>query len=366
MSRPVLPGPTAHNKQPLPNGLTQADGAGSTVGVAVVGCGYWGPNLVRNFFETPECRVTAICDASPERLSLMSRRHPSVAATQRFDDLLQNPAVDAIALATPVHTHAALARRALHAGKHVLVEKPLTTSSAEAEELVELAARKRLVLMVDHTFIYTGAVQRIKQLLEGGELGGLYYYDSVRVNLGLVQHDVSVIWDLAAHDFSIMDYLIQQRPRGVSAVAAAHLPGGLADVAYLTVFFDNSLIAHFHVNWLSPVKVRQVLIGGDRRMVLYDDIEPTEKVKVYDRGVQWTEDPTEARRERLVAYRTGDMYAPKFDQTEALRRECGHFMSCITTGHTPLTDGVAGLRTVRLLEAAERSLAQGGRVEPVA
>jgi predicted dehydrogenase len=219
--------------------------------------------------------------------------------------------------------------------------------------------------MVDHTFVYTGAVRRIKQLMDTRELGSLYYYDSVRVNLGLVQHDVSVVWDLAAHDFAIMDYLIAAQPRAVSAMGAAHLPGGIPDVAYLTVLFDSSLLAHFHVNWLSPVKVRQVLIGGDRRMVLYDDIESTEKVKVYDRGVQWTEDPNEARRERLVAYRSGDMYAPKFDQTEALRTECAHFVDCIRSGATPITDGHAGLRTVRLLAASERSLTRGGAVEPI-
>lgn len=337
----------------------------STVGVAVVGCGYWGPNLIRNFFETAECRMAAICDAIPERLAAMQRRHPSVVATPRFDDLLSDPNVDAIAIATPVQTHARLARQALEAGKHVLIEKPMTTSSAEAEELIEIAARRGLVLMVDHTFVYTGAVRRIKQLIDTGELGSLYYYDSVRVNLGLVQHDVSVIWDLAAHDFSIMDHLIGGRPRGVSAVGAVHLPGGMADVAYITVLFDNNLLAHFHVNWLSPVKVRQVLIGGDRRMVLYDDIEATEKIKVYDRGVEWTDDQNEARRERLVAYRTGDMYAPKFDQGEALRTECSHFVECIRSQRTPITDGLAGLRTVRLLEAAERSLRNAGEIERI-
>jgi len=343
-----------------PAPITRSNARSSSVNVAVVGCGYWGPNLIRNFFETPDCRVAAICDTSPERLAAMNRRHPSVAATTDFRDLLADPNVDAIAIATPIHTHATLARRALQAGKHVLIEKPMTTSSTEAEQLIELADQHGLQLMVDHTFVYTGAIRRIKQLVDTGELGSPYYYDSVRVNLGLVQHDVSVIWDLAAHDFAIMDYLIAAPPRAVSAVGAAHLPGGMTDVAYLTVLFDNNLIAHFHVNWLSPVKVRQIMIGGDRRMVVYDDIEATEKVKVYDRGVQWTDDPNEARRERLVAYRSGDMYAPKFDQREALRTECAHFIECIRSGQTPATDGHAGLRTVRLLEAAARSLATGG------
>jgi predicted dehydrogenase len=334
-----------------------------TVGIAVVGYGYWGPNLLRNFFDTPDCRVVAVCDMSEARLGAVRQRHPSVVTTTDFEELLLDPAVDAIAIATPVHTHADLARRALRAGKHVLVEKPMTASSAEAEELVALADAEGLVLMVDHTFIYTSAVRRIKQLIDTGELGRLYYYDSVRVNLGLVQHDTNVVWDLAAHDLSIMDYLIERQPRSVTAVGAAHLPGEMADVAYLTVMFDDSLIAHFHVNWLSPVKVLQVLIGGDRRMVVFDDIQPTEKIKVYDRGVQWTDDPTEARRERLVAYRIGDMYAPVLDQTEALRTECAHFIECIRSGRTPFSDGRAGLRVVRLLEAAERSLCNGGSME---
>lgn len=337
--------------------------AGSTVSVAVVGCGYWGPNLIRNFFDTPGATMAAVCDLSEARLEAMSRRHPSIVATTSLDDVLADPAIDAVAIATPVATHGKLARRALEAGKHVLIEKPMTTSSAEAAELVELARSKGLILMVDHTFVYTGAVRRVKQMIDSGELGNLYYYDSVRVNLGLVQHDVSVVWDLAAHDLAIMDHLIAQRPTGISAVSAAHLPGGMADVAYITVHFADNLIAHFHVNWLSPVKVRQVLIGGDRRMILYDDIESTEKVKVYDRGVRWNDDPLEARRETLVAYRLGDMFAPVLDQTEALRNECAHFVECIMTGSTPMTDGESGLRTVRMLEAAERSLLHGGRVE---
>jgi len=335
------------------------------VGVAVVGCGYWGPNLLRNFFDTPGCRVVAACDLSEQRLEAMARRHPSLRATTSLDDVLDDPAVHAIAVATPVASHAALARRALEAGKHVLVEKPMTLSTEEAQALVELAEARGLQLMVDHTFVYTGAVRRIKQMIDSGELGKLYYYDSVRVNLGLIQHDVSVVWDLAAHDLAIMDHLIEQRPVGISAMSATHFPGGMADVAYITVQFEDNLIAHFHVNWLSPVKVRQVLIGGDRRMILYDDIEATEKVKVYDRGIRWNDDPIEARRETLVAYRLGDMYAPVLDQTEALRNECAHFIESVRAGTTPLTDGRAGLRTVQMLEAAERSMRNGGAMEPL-
>ncbi len=337
----------------------------STVGVAVVGCGYWGPNLIRNFFDTPNCRVTHICDQSQARLDLMSARHPSVIATTQFDDLLKDPRIDAIALATPVHTHATLARQALLAGKHVLIEKPMTTTSADAEMLIEIAAQKNLVLMVDHTFIYTGAVRRIKQMIDTGELGGLYYYDSVRVNLGLVQSDVSVVWDLAAHDLAIMDYLLGQKPVGIGAVGATHFSGGMADVAYITAQFANNLIAHFHVNWLSPVKVRQVLIGGDRRMVLYDDMQITEKVKVYDKGVNWNDDPDQARRDTLVAYRLGDMHAPVLDEREALKGSCGEFVTSIITTGTPETDGHAGLRVVRMLEAADRSLKNHGAMEHI-
>ncbi|MBF6599307.1 MAG: Gfo/Idh/MocA family oxidoreductase [Dehalococcoidia bacterium] len=335
------------------------------MGVAVIGCGYWGPNLIRNFFDTPGCHVVAACDLSETRLEAISRRHPSLAALTSVDDVLRDPTIDAVAIATPVNTHAQLAMRALEAGKHVLVEKPMTATVAEAEALVALADASGLTLMVDHTFVYTGAVRRIKQMIDTGELGNLYYYDSVRINLGLIQHDVSVIWDLAAHDLAIMDYLIAQRPTGISAVASTHFPGGMADVAYLTVRFADAMIAHFHVNWLSPVKVRQVLISGDRRMALYDDIESTEKVKVYDRGVRWNDDPLEARRDALVAYRLGDMFAPVLDQTEALRNECAHFIDCMRSGETPATDGHAGARTVRMLAAAERSIAEHGALVPL-
>jgi predicted dehydrogenase len=335
----------------------------SDVRVAVIGCGYWGPNLIRNFFDTPGCTVSAVCDVSAERLAHMKHRHPSVRVTSEVDEVLRDPNIDAVAIATPVRTHYALADAALRSGKHVLVEKPMTTTTQEAEVLVALAEREGLTLMVDHTFIYTGAVRKIKSLLDAGELGRMFYYDSVRVNLGLIQHDVSVIWDLAAHDLAIMDYLLEQSPVSIGATAAAHFPGGLADVAYITVQFPDSLIAHFHVNWLSPVKVRQVLLGGDRRMVLYDDIEATEKVKVYDRGVQWNGDPEEARTKALVGYRLGDVFTPQLDQTEALRHECAHFIECVRENKSPLTDGESGLRNVRMLEAAEFSLRHDGAIQ---
>jgi len=345
----------------LPAPGTAAGGRGGLVGVAVVGCGYWGPNLVRAFFDTPDCRVIALCDAQPERMGPLLQRHPSVEGTAYFGDLLRDPRIDAIAIATPASTHADLALRALRAGKHVLVEKPMALRSAEAEALIETAAQLDRVLMVDHTFAYTGAVRRIRELLDEGALGELYYYDSVRINLGRVQHDINVIWDLATHDFSIMDYLLARQPRAISAVASAHIVPGRADVAYITALYEHDLLAHIHVNWLSPVKVRQTLIGGDRRMVVYNDVEPTEKVKIYDRGVSCNLAADAPPRER-VAYRLGDVYAPTLDNTEALITECRHFVECVRMGATPITDGLAGLRVVRMLEAAERSAQRGGEL----
>ena len=328
--------------------------------VGVIGYGYWGPNLARNFAEAPDGRLGFVTDVRPERLSDVGARHPGAKLSTDYRDLLADPAIDAVAIATPVSSHFDLAMAALHAGKHVLVEKPMTATSDQGLRLIEEAEKRGLVLMVDHTFVYTGAVQKIRELVQAGDLGEIYYYDSVRINLGLIQHDVSVIWDLAAHDLAIMDYLIEQRPVGISAIGSTHFPGGMPDVAYLTVQFENAMIAHFHVNWLSPVKVRQVLIGGDRRMALYDDIEATEKVKVYDRGVHWSDDPMEARRHALVGYRLGDMFAPVLDQTEALRNECAHFIECVRSGIRPETDGHAGLRTVRMLTAAEESMNRQG------
>jgi predicted dehydrogenase len=345
-----------------PQPAEPAQARAATIGVAVVGCGYWGPNLVRSFFDAPGARLVALCDQQPQRMTPLLQRHPSVEGIESFDTLLADPRIDAVVIATPASTHADLAKRALLAGKHVLVEKPMALSSVDAEEMVEIAARMQRVLMVDHTFAYTGAVRRIKQLLDDRDLGDLYYYDSVRVNLGRVQHDISVIWDLAAHDFSIMDYLLGRLPRTISTMAAAHVYPGRSDIAYITAQFDNELIAHFHVNWLSPVKVRQTMVGGNRRMVVYDDIEPAEEVKIYDRGVSCNL-AADAPPQDRVAYRLGDVYAPTLDGAEALVTECRHFIDCIRTGRTPITDGQAGLRVVRMLEAAERSAQNGGRLE---
>ncbi|NOX62402.1 MAG: Gfo/Idh/MocA family oxidoreductase [Chloroflexi bacterium] len=330
------------------------------LGIGVVGYGYWGPNLVRNFMEVDGSQVITVCDLRGERLAEAKRRYPSLHITREYRDLLDNPAIDAIAIATPVSTHFPLAMAALRAGKHVLVEKPLAASSEEAEQMIEAAEQRGLVLMVDHTFIYTGAVRKIKELIDNNSLGQLYYYDSVRINLGLFQHDINVLWDLAVHDLSIMDFIVQAQPSAVSCTGMAHVRNQPENVAYLTCFFDHNFIAHFHVNWLAPAKIRQTIIGGDRRMIVYDDLEPSEKVKVYDKGITLNGNPDSVY-QLLVNYRSGDMWAPQLDRTEALRTEALHFIECVNTGQTPLTNGFVGARVVRILEAASQSLAQRGR-----
>jgi predicted dehydrogenase len=330
------------------------------IGVGVIGYGYWGPNLVRNFNEALCSRVVAVCDLSSQRLAQVQRRYPTVKTTTDYRELLSDPAIDAIAVATPVSTHFDLAMQVLRAGKHVLVEKPLTTTVEQGERLLEQAARGKRVLMVDHTFVYTGAVRKIRELVTGGQVGKLYYYDSVRVNLGLFQHDVNVLWDLAVHDLSIMDYVLNARPEAVAATGIAHVPGQPKDVAYLTCVFGSNLMAHFHVNWLAPVKIRRTLIGGDQRMIVYDDLEPSEKVKIYDKGIILNNEP-EGRYQLLISYRSGDMHAPQLDTLEALRTEALHFVECIEQDRQPLTDGQAGLRVVQILEAANQSLANCGR-----
>jgi predicted dehydrogenase len=331
--------------------------------VGIVGYGYWGPNLARNFQEAPGARVVAISDLRPERLAQVQDRFPEARVTTDFRELLADPNVDAVVIATPVSTHYSLALAALQAGKHVLVEKPLASSSKQARELIDTAERLGRTLMVDHTFVYTGAVQKIKDLVDSGQLGRLYYYDSVRINLGLFQHDISVMWDLAVHDLAIMDYVLDRVPRAAAAIGVAHIPGRPVNMGYLTCFFDDDLIAHLHVNWLAPVKVRRTLISGDRQMIVYDDVEPSEKIKVYDKGITVTNglgNGMEPAHDLLVGYRAGDMMAPQISLTEALRVEAQHFVECIRTGRRPLTDGWSGLRVIQVLEAAERSLADSG------
>jgi predicted dehydrogenase len=329
--------------------------------VGVIGYGYWGPNLVRNFSDVADCEVASVCDRSPERRALAGRRHPSVVTTADAEDLIRDPGVDAVVIATPVSSHFELAMRALAAGKHVWVEKPLALNASQASRLVEQADRVDKRLIVDHTFAYTPAVRKIRELVTSDALGQIYYYDSVRVNLGLFQHDVDVIWDLAVHDLSIIDYVLPERPVAVSATGMAHVPGEPENIAYITLFFDSSLIAHVHVNWLAPVKVRRALIGGNRKMIVYDDLETSEKVKVYDKGIT-TKATAESVYQMLVGYRSGDMWAPQLEISEALNTEARHFVGCIERGETPLTDGRAGLRVVRILEAASRSMRERGRV----
>ena len=335
-----------------------------SITVGVIGCGYWGPNLIRNFAENEAAELRWICDADTRRLEKVARRYPSARTAPDFRELLADTRLDAVVIATPVATHYAFARAALEAGKHVLVEKPFTASVREAEELIALADRNRLALMVDHTFIYTGAVRRIKELVTNGEMGDLLYFDSVRVNLGLFQHDVNVVWDLAPHDLSIMDHVVGRTPTALMATGSCHIEPGLENIAYVQLRFDDSMIANFHFNWLSPVKIRRTLIAGSRRMIVYDDIEPTEKVRVYDSGVDRAASAgadEEETYKTLVSYRTGDVWVPKLDPTEALRYVCAEFLDSIKNSRPSMSDGAAGLRVVRLLEAAQVSINEGGR-----
>jgi predicted dehydrogenase len=330
--------------------------------IGVIGYGYWGPNLVRNFAETESAVVAAVADLDPKRLELVQRRHPAARTTTRFQDLLEDPTIDAIAVATPVKTHFELGMAALKAGKHLWLEKPMTETSLQARKLVDEADKRNLVLLVDHTFTYTGAVRRMCEIIRSGELGRVYYYDSVRVNLGLFQRDVSVISDLAVHDFAILDAILGEHPVAVSASGINHFPGTPENLAFITLFYDSGTIAHMNVSWLAPVKVRQILVGGSRKMILYDDLEPSEKLKVYDKGVSFTDDPREIQ-EMRVGYRTGDMWAPKLATSEALHVESEHFVDCIRNGKVPETDGRLGLRVVELIEAATSSMR--GRGETV-
>lgn len=333
------------------------------IGIGVIGYGYWGPNLVRNFSEAPGAKVVAVSDRVAARLALVRKRYPAVTTSENPQELINNPAVDAVLIATPVSTHFELAMQALKAGKHVLVEKPMAASSEQCTQLIEEAARRGKVLMVDHTFVFTGAVRKMKELISAKSLGEIYYYDSVRVNLGLFQRDVNVIWDLAVHDLSIMDYVLGAQVHAVSATGVSHMPGHPENIAYITLFFRSTLMGHFHVNWLAPVKVRRTLIGGSQKMIVFDDLEPSEKIKIYDKGVTVTDKPEETYK-MLIGYRAGDMWAPQIEMTEALAVEAQHFVACVDQASTPLTDGEAGRRVVRILEAATKSLkAKGELVE---
>jgi predicted dehydrogenase len=335
------------------------------INMGVIGYGYWGPNVARNSHATTGVNLAAVSDISDKRLGLAQNHFPFIKGLKDPMDLIRSKDVDAVAVVTPVFAHYELAKEALLAGKHIFVEKPFTSSSAQAEELIELAAKKKLMIMVDHTFLFTGAVKKTKEVIDSGELGRLLFYDSVRVNLGLFQHDVNVIWDLAPHDLSIMDYVVPRKPIAISAHGSIHFAGGLEDIAYVCIEFEgNGFIAHFHVNWLSPVKIRQTLISGDKKMLVWDDLDPDEKIKIYDKGVDFKSANGNTKNginELLVSYRSGDIHIPKLDGTEALKAEIGYFARCLEKGEEPINNGQSGLRVIRLLEAADESIKNGGR-----
>jgi len=328
--------------------------------MGVIGYGYWGPNILRVFNTVEGSKVIAVCDIKQDALKRVRKIYPEVRVTTDPEELLSSVDIDAVAVITPVFSHYELAKKALLLGKHVFVEKPFTYTVEQAEELIELAEKNHLKIMVDHTFLFTGAVRKIKQVIDDGTLGSLLYFDSMRVNLGLFQHDVNVVWDLAPHDLSIVDYLIEEKPTAVVATGEAHFNHGMEDVAYITLYFPNHLIAHINVNWLSPVKVRTTLIGGKKKMLVWNDLDPDEKIKIYDKGIEV--ETKEGVYDLLLSYRSGDMWAPKVDQVEALRLEAEHFLDCVAKDKVPINDGNSGLRVVKILEAANKSIKNRGEM----
>lgn len=328
--------------------------------IAVVGFGYWGPNIVRNFNAIEGARVISVCDKESEALKRVQKSYPGVQTTHDFNEIVSSSHIDAVAIVTPVFTHYELAKKALENGKHVFAEKPFTSTVAQAEELIELADKKNLKIMVDHTFLFTGAVRKIKELVDNDILGNLYYYDSMRVSLGLFQHDINVVWDLGPHDLSIMDFIIEEKAEAIAASGKPHFGNGLEDIAFITVYFTNNMIAHFNVNWISPVKFRTTLIGGEKRMLVWNDLDADEKIKVYDKGVKV--ENKKGIHNLLVSYRSGDMWSPKVEQTEALKAEADYFVDCVLNDKTPFNDGHAGLRVVKMLEASNESLKREGKM----
>jgi predicted dehydrogenase len=327
-------------------------------GIAIVGYGYWGPKLARNFLQNGSFERVVICDEDPARLKRGRRENPGADTASSFGAVLADPGVEAVALATPVASHHPLALAALKAGKHVLVEKPLAARTADAEQLLRAAKAGKRVLMVDHTFVYHPAIQRIRALIDSGELGKLNYIDSTRINLGLFQHDVNVLWDLAVHDVSIINHFTAERPRVVQAIGSAHATGPLASIGVLTLRYPSDLFVHINCSWVSPVKIRHMLIGGDKKMVVYDDLNANEPVKIYDSGVVARTD--EERNRLMFEYRAGDVYSPKIAPREALANLVEDFAASIREGRAPLSDGRFGADAVKILEAAERSLGGGG------
>jgi predicted dehydrogenase len=331
----------------------------SALKIGVIGYGYWGPNVVRNFYNASNAAVVAVCDMNPKALQRVARTYPTMAVTTNPDDLLTSAEIDAVAIVTPISYHFPLAKRALENGKHIFVEKPFTATAAQAMELIEFADQRNLRIMVDHTFLFNGAVRKIREFVENGTLGNLYYYDSTRVNLGLFQHDANVVWDLAPHDLSIIDYLIKHSPEAIVATGEKHV-NGIEDMAFITMYFPGKIIAHLNVNWLSPVKVRTTLIGGEKKMLVWNDLEADEKIKVYDKGVERSNGA--AGYDLRVSYRAGDLWVPRIEQVEALTQETQYFVDCVLNGQTPFNDGHAGLRVVEMLEAIDRSIARNGEM----
>lgn len=334
------------------------------INVGIIGYGYWGPNLVRNLNLTNGINVSQVCDLRADKLKLLNDQYPTINVTTKSDELINNNKIDAVVIATEVSFHYELATQSLNAGKHILIEKPMADSTDKCEKLIELANQKNLIILVDHTFAYTSSVRRIKDLLNANQLGQILYYDSVRVNLGLVQHDVNVIWDLAVHDLSILDYLFDQKPVSISATGISHINDHLENIAYLTLLYENNFIAHIHVNWMSPVKIRKTLLGGDSKMLVYDDLEPIEKIKIYDKGIEPL-NHDENIYQLKVGYRMGDMWAPKIDNIEALSTLTDHFRDCIDRKENPITSADSGLRVVQMIEAANRSIINNGHPEKI-
>jgi predicted dehydrogenase len=331
----------------------------SNINVGVIGYGYWGPNIVRNFFATADCTVKSVADGRPERLNALAKIFPSIQGVKDGNDIINSKDIDAVVIATPVFTHFALAKRALENGKHVLIEKPMTASVTEADELINLAAQKGLTLMADHTFLYTGAVEKMKEIIDTEVIGKPLYFDSARINLGLFQPDVNVLWDLAPHDISILTYLIADTPESINATGISHTRNKVENIAYLTVNYNSDFIAHFNCSWSSPVKVRQTLIGGDKKMILYNDLEPSEKVRVYDTGYNHKTD--EDKNRIMVDYRTGDVFIPKLSSREALAGVASDFIQSILLKKDPLANAELGRKVVKILEASQESIKNNGK-----
>ncbi|MEO8446827.1 MAG: Gfo/Idh/MocA family oxidoreductase [bacterium] len=327
--------------------------------IGIIGLGYWGVNLVRNFANLKHTELKMVVDSRPERKEALDKLCPAAKFSDTADELLNDPEIDAVVIATPVFTHYELAKRSLEMNKHVLIEKPMTSSTKQAEELIEIAQRKKKVLMVDHTFLYTGSVMKMKSLIVNGDIGKVKYFDSTRINLGLFQPDINVLWDLAPHDISILNYLIEERPYSVQATGVSHTHNGIENIAYITVNYESGFIAHFSCSWTSPVKIRMMLIGGEKKMIVFNDVEPTEKIKVYDTGYEYKTD--EDKKRILVDYRTGDIYTPKLDMREALALMANDFVSAVRNGTPPLSDHVSGLEVIKILEASQESIKNKGR-----